>query len=91
MNFRVLSDVFDSLATTSSEIVNLVINLEKVEKRANKGNLFDSEKYVNSLRSDIVGPLRSLKVFLKKQKEDLVVSRKALTNIGALDPSLHSG
>ena len=91
MNFRVLSDRFDSLATTISEIVSLVIKLEQVEKRANKGNLFDSEKYINSLRSDIVMPLQSLKVFLEKQKEELLQSEKELTNIGALDPSLRSG
>ncbi len=91
MNFRVLSDGFDSLATTFSEIVALVLKLEEVEKKANKGNIFDSEKYINSLRTDIVEPLKSLKSFLEKQKEELVVSQKALTNIGTLDPSLHSG
>jgi hypothetical protein len=62
-----------------------------VEKKANKGNIFDSEKYINSLRTDIVEPLNSLKVFLEKQKEELLQSEKELINIGALDPSLHSG
>lgn len=36
MNFSVLSDGFDSLSVTFSEIVALVIKLEKVEARANK-------------------------------------------------------
>jgi hypothetical protein len=54
MNYRVLSDRFDGLASTFSQIVSLVIRLERVEARANKGNLFDSEKYIGSLRSDIV-------------------------------------
>ncbi len=45
MNFSILSNGFDSLSATFSEIVALVIKLEKVETRANKWNLFDSEKY----------------------------------------------
>ena len=54
MDFRVLSDGFDGFASTFSQIVSLVIKLEQVEQKANKGNLFDSKKYINSLRSDIV-------------------------------------
>jgi hypothetical protein len=54
MNYKVLSDGFDGLASTFSQIVSLVIRLEKTEQKANKGNLFDSEKYISSLRSDIV-------------------------------------
>ena len=54
MSYRILSDGFDGLASTFSQIVSLVIRLEKVEARANRGNLFDSGKYISSLRSDIV-------------------------------------
>ncbi len=81
MNFSVLSDGFDSLSSTFSEIIALVIKLEKVEARANKWNLFDSEKYINSLRSDIVTPLTSLKAFLESQKSELTQSQKELTRV----------
>ncbi len=81
MNFSILSNWFDSLSTTFTNIVSLVIKLEKVETRANKGNLFDSEKYINSLRSDIVTPLTSLKAFLEKQKSELMQSQQELTRV----------
>lgn len=81
MNFSVLRDGFDSLSTTFSEIVSLVIKLEKVEARANKWNLFDSEKYINSLRSDIITPLWSLREFLENQKNTLLESRKELMQV----------
>ena len=54
MNMGVLSNGFDSLASTFSQIISLVIRLERVEQRANQGNLFDSAKYIGSLRSDII-------------------------------------
>ena len=81
MNFRVLSDRFDSLSSTFSQIISLVIKLEKIEQKANKWNLFDSEKYINSLRSDIIEPLQSLKTFLEKQKEKLMESQKDLQKV----------
>ena len=94
MNFQVLSDGFDTLSTTFSEIIILVIKLEHVERKANKWKLFDSAKYINSLRSDIVEPLKQLKSFLEKQREALLHSQKELLRIkvqvGA-DPSFHSG
>jgi hypothetical protein len=71
MNFSVLSDGFDSLSSTFSQIVTLVIKLEKIEAKANRGNIFDSEKYIKSLRSDILDPLKQLKSFLEKQREEL--------------------
>jgi hypothetical protein len=93
-NFNILSEGFDSLSTTFSKIIVLVIKLEHVEKKANKWNLFDSTKYINSLRSDIVEPLKQLKSFLEKQREELLFSQNELQRIkvqvGA-DPSFHSG
>ncbi len=92
MNFRVLSDGFDTLANTFSQIVALVIKLEKVEKRANKWNLFDSEKYINSLREDIVEPLKSLRSFLEKHKKELIQSQKDLQKVRVgWDPESSSG
>ena len=43
-NLAVLHSGFNSLSHTFSQIVELVLKLEKVEKRANKGNIFDSVK-----------------------------------------------
>ncbi len=81
MNFKILSDGFDSLSSTFSEIISLVIKLEKIESRANKWDLFDSDKYINSLRTDIIEPLISLRSFLEKQKIELKQSGKELTRI----------
>jgi hypothetical protein len=81
MNYKILSDGFDGLASTFSQIVSLVIKLEQVEARANKGNLFDSEKYISSLRSDIVWPLRSLREFLETQRTELMTSQQELSRV----------
>ena len=81
MSYRVLSDGFDGLASTFSQIVSLVIRLEKVEQKANKGNLFDSQKYVSSLRSDIVWPLRSLRNFLDDKRAELMTSQQELSRV----------
>ena len=81
LNFAILHNWFDTLSSTFSQIVTLVIKLEHIEKKANKGNLFDSTKYINSLRSDIVNPLRELKSFLEKQREQLMVSQKELKKV----------
>ena len=81
MNYRVLSDGFDGLASTFAQIVSLVIRLEKIEQKANKGNLFNSEKYISSLRSDIVWPLRSLRSFLDSKRTELATSREELSRV----------
>lgn len=81
MNYMVLSNGFDGLASTFSQIVSLVIRLEKTEQKANKGNLFDSEKYISSLRSDIVWPLRSLRSFLDGKRTELAASQQELSRV----------
>jgi hypothetical protein len=93
-SFNILSEGFDSLSSTFSQIVSLVIKLEKVEARANKWNLFDSEKYINSLRSDIIEPLKSLRVFLENQREKLQSSQVELKRVRlkvGWDPETSSG
>ncbi len=80
-NLAVLHSGFNSLSLTFSQIMELVLKLEKVEKRANKGNLFDSEKYIGSLRTDITAPLVELKKFLEKQREELLKSQKELMRV----------
>ncbi len=81
ISYSVLSDGFDGLASTFAQIVSLVIRLEKVEARANKGNLFDSAKYIGSLRSDIVWPLRSLRGFLETKRTELMSTQQELSRI----------
>ena len=81
MNYQNLSEGFDGLASTFSQIVSLVIRLEKVEQKANKGNLFDSEKYINSLRLDIIVPLCSLREFLETKRTELIRSQQELTRV----------
>lgn len=81
MSFSTLRHWFDSLSSLFSSIAKLVIKLEQVETEANKWNLFDSEKYINSLRLDIVTPLISLKIFLEEKKIELTHSQEKLTRI----------
>ncbi|MBC7503871.1 hypothetical protein H7169_02785, partial [Candidatus Gracilibacteria bacterium] len=64
-----------------SQIVSLVIKLEKVEQKANKGNLFDSTNYIGSLRGDITGPLRALRTFLVGKRTELISSREELSQV----------
>lgn len=85
MNFRTLSDSFDTLSTDFSQISSYVIKLETIEQKANKWNLFDSEKYIGSLREDIVKPLISLRSFLEKKKTELEKSKEEIRNLWALD------
>jgi hypothetical protein len=81
MNFSVLHAGFEKLSSTFSTIVSLVLKLEKIEARANKGNLFDSAKYIGSLRADIVTPLVELQKFLESQRKQLLESQKELTRV----------
>jgi hypothetical protein len=81
MNFWVLHSGFEKLSSTFSTIVELVLKLEKTEAKANKGNLFDSAKYIGSLRADIVTPLTELKKFLEWQREQLLESQRELSRV----------
>ncbi len=81
MNFSILHSGFEELSVIFSRIVELVLKLEKIEKRANKGNLFDSVKYIDSLRTDIINPLIELKVFLEKQRGVLLESQQELGRV----------
>ncbi len=80
-NFSILHAGFEKLSTTFSRIVELILKLERLEKKANKGNLFDSVKYINSLRMDIMLPPVELKSFLEKQREQLIESQQELTRV----------
>lgn len=81
MNFSVLHSGFEKLSRTFSSIVELVLKLEKIEARANKGDLFDSAKYIGSLRADIVTPLTELKKFLESQRKQLLESQRELSRV----------
>ena len=81
MNFRTLSRSFDTLSKDFSEISSYVLKLEQIEKKANKWNLFDSEKYIGSLREDIVKPLTTLRSFLEKKKTELQSSQEEMKKV----------
>ncbi|MBP9779789.1 hypothetical protein KBD33_04180 [Candidatus Gracilibacteria bacterium] len=81
INFVTLHSGFEELSNTFNTIIALVLKLERIEARANKGNLFDSEKYINSLRTDITEPLTSLKEFLMKQRQELIESQRELSRV----------
>lgn len=81
MDFSLLSRNFNALSDVFSEIIALIIRLEQAEWKANKWDIFDSEKYIHSLRADIVKPLKSLKSFLKNQEEQLLNSQKEIQKI----------
>ncbi len=81
MNFRTLSDAFDTLAKDFNTIIEYVIRLEIIEKKANKWNLFDSTKYINSLREDIRNPLIALRSFLEKKKTELESSQEEMKKV----------
>jgi predicted nucleic acid-binding Zn-ribbon protein len=81
MNFRTLSHSFDTLSKDFSEISSYVLKLEQIEKKANKWNLFDSEKYIGSLREDIVKPLTTLRSFLEKKKTELEASEQEMKKV----------
>jgi hypothetical protein len=79
--FYQIKKQFSILSGRSREIYSLSVNMEKLEKRINKGNLFDSAKYIGSLRADIVTPLTELKKFLEWQREQLLESQKELSRV----------
>ncbi len=81
MDFSKLHTGFAWLSSLFSHVLELVIEIEKIETRANKGNMFDSKKYINSLRMDIMEPLQSLKGFLEIQKKKLFDSQQELISV----------
>jgi hypothetical protein len=81
MNFSLLHSWFEKLSSTFSQIVSLVLKLENIEKKVNKWNIFDSTKYINTLKLDIINPLTSLKAFLGKHKQELMNSQKELSRV----------
>lgn len=87
LNFSILHSGFEKLSVILSQIGELVLKLEKIEKRANKGNIFDSVKYIDSLRSDIVVPLVELKVFLERRRSELIQSQQELIQVMVGKPS----
>ena len=90
-----LDQYFSDLSQSYNRIIHTIRELEQVEEKANQWNIFDSEKYIHSLRCDILEPLKSLKSFLEAQKEELEKSqwelKKMRVRVGGTDPSLRSG
>ncbi len=94
MNFSLLKKNFIQFSHVFSHIFSLLSRLERLESNIYKWDFFDTHKYICSLRSDILEPLKQLKTFLEKQRDELLHLQKELQRIkvqvGA-DPSFHSG
>ena len=71
MDFAKLRKGFDSLSSSLAKVSEYIVKLEVAEKKANKWNLFDSEKYIGSLKWDIVKPLVGLRSFLSTRLGEL--------------------
>jgi hypothetical protein len=81
IDYKTLHHSFDTLSDTFEKIASLVIRLEKIEIRANTWNLFDSKKYIESLKDDILTPLSSLSTFLGEKETELREKQDELSNM----------
>ncbi len=81
IDYKTLHHSFDTLSHTFEKIASLVIRLEKIETRANKWNLFDSKKYIGSLKDDILTPLSSLSTFLWEKETELRAKQEELSKM----------
>lgn len=81
MNFALLHDAFDRLSRLFQKILSLVLKLEKREKTAGKGNLFDAERYITSLKAEILSSLVWLREFLHVQNQKLLTAQDELQKV----------
>ncbi len=79
--FWKLQDGPDLFATTLKIITIKLIRIEKIEHSIGKWNIFDSLKYLNSLKRDIIVALRSLRGFLETKRIELVTSQQELSQV----------
>ncbi len=75
MDFGKLRSGFSDLSASLAKVSEYILKLEIAEKKANKWNLFDSVKYINSLKWDIVKPLIALRSFLSTRLSELEESK----------------
>ncbi|MBP6981214.1 hypothetical protein KBB25_00345 [Candidatus Gracilibacteria bacterium] len=71
IHFGFLSREFTFISTSFTKLNSYILKLENIETRLDKGNLFDSKKYINSFQIDIWSLLNEVKVFLEKQKNNI--------------------
>lgn len=72
---------FDTLSYNFRELITLVLKLEQCEKKIHGGDIFDAQKYIDSLRSDIRIPLVSLRAFFESQKAELIQAQNEMMRV----------
>ncbi len=77
IDFRIVHSSFDTIAKNLSRSYKLSKKLEQIELEYNVGNIFDSAKFLESLKSDIRSSATELILFLNEKKISLT-SGKAL-------------
>lgn len=81
MDFGKLRSGFSDLSASLAKVSEYIVKLEQAEKKANKWNLFDSVKYINSLKWDIVKPLVALRSFLSTRLTELEQSKGEMQKV----------
>lgn len=76
-----LKESFERFSLSFSELIRSIIELEKCEKKIHGGDIFDAQKYISSLREDILSPLVTLRLFFQSQKTELLEAQKSLVGI----------
>lgn len=70
--FDSMRKFLDELSGNFSEVTEIIIELEKVEKKMDKWNLFDAIRYINSLKQDILAPIVNTRDLLMEQWNNLL-------------------
>ncbi len=81
MDFGKLRNGFSDLSASLAKVSEYIVKLEQAEKKANKWNLFDSVKYIGSLKWDIVKPLVALRSFLSTRVSELEKSKGEMQKV----------
>lgn len=68
IDFWRLREAFNSTATSLDTYINTIIQIESLERKIDKWDIFDSAKYTAHIKSEIRWPLESLKDFFITQK-----------------------
>lgn len=79
--FWELEEWLDTFALILKKLTTKIIRIEKIERSIGKWNIFDSQKYLNSLKGNITEPLRLLQSFLGNKRTELIASREELSRV----------
>ncbi len=80
LNCNFLKD-FKLLASFLEKINRLVSKIEVIESTLNMGDVFQSKKYIASLKEDICKPLYALSVMLGEKRSEIIVAIKELNTL----------